>query len=121
MDKLLTWDFAFVLLLMTILFIVHEYGHYLAYKILKIPAKIRRSFFVPGIDPKETVSVKRWQGMMIAFGGFVLSFVIVVPLYIFSYKHSFVIFIGAIAGSIFDFVWALCMIGMKTVTIKSRD
>lgn len=69
MEKLFSWDFALVLLFMLVLFFVHEYGHYLAYQILRIPAKIRRSLFAPGIDPKETVSVRRWQGLMIALGG----------------------------------------------------
>jgi sterol desaturase/sphingolipid hydroxylase (fatty acid hydroxylase superfamily) len=120
-EKILTWGFIVVLLLMAILFSVHEYGHYLAYKILRIPAKFRRSLFAPGIDPKETVLIQRWQGIMIAFGGLVLSLVIIVPLFIFSYKHSFVILIGAIAGSVVDFIWALSMVGRKTVTINSRD
>ena len=121
MEKLLTWDFVFVLSLMAILFLVHEFGHYLAYKILRIPAKLRRSIYAPGIDPKETISVKRWQSIMIAFGGFVLSLMIVIPLFIFGYKHSLVIFIGAVAGSVFDFIWALSMVGRKTVTINTRD
>lgn len=120
MDKILSLDFALVMLIMAILFLVHEYGHFLAYLILKIPTRLRRSLFAPGIDPKETVSVKRWQGLIIALGGFILSLVIVIPLFIIGYKHDFVILIGAIAGSIVDFIWALSMIGNKMVTLRSR-
>ena len=92
MEKLLTMDFALVLFIVMILFVAHEYGHYLAYRILKIPAKLRRSIIAPGIDPKERVLVKWWQGLMIAF-----------------------------AGSIVDFIWAISMVGKRNITINSKN
>lgn len=122
MEKFLSWDFAFVIILCLVLFAVHEYGHYLAYKIFHIPAKLRHSILIPGIDPKETISVKRWKGILIALGGFVLSSLIVVlPLYVLRYKHWFVMFLGAVAGSIVDFVWAISMLGNETTTLYSRE
>lgn len=121
MEKFLSWDFAFVIILALALFIVHEYGHYLAYRVLGIPAKLRRSVIAPGVDPKETICVKRWKGLFIALGGFFLSnLILVLPLYAFSYKHWFVLFLGSFAGSIVDFAWALSMLSRKTVTLQSR-
>lgn len=121
MEKFISLDFAFVLVWCFALFIVHEYGHYLAFYILGIPAKMRRSILVPGIDPKETVSVKRWKGLLIALGGFVLSLIVVLTSYLFKYKHYYLILMGAFVGSIFDFAWAFSMLGSKTITLNSRE
>lgn len=121
MEKFLSWDFMVVLILAILTFVVHEYGHYLAYRILGIPAKLRRSFLVPGIDPRETVTIKRWKGLLIALGGFILSICAVIfPLFIFNYKHCFVLFLGAVAGSLLDFVWMMSMLGSKEITIHAR-
>jgi len=74
-----------------------------------------------GIDPKETIAVTRWKGLLIAFGGFILSsLTVVLPLYAFQYKHWFVLCIASVAGSIGDFVWALSMLGSKTITLHAR-
>ncbi len=66
----MSWDFAILLLLMAILLIVHEYGHYIAYRVLGYKAVVRRSLLVPGIDPLNTIEVNRAEGLLIALGGF---------------------------------------------------
>jgi hypothetical protein len=121
MDKFLTWDFAGMVLSLVILLILHEYGHYLAYRILGYKAVVRKSFLVPGIDPQSTIEVKRIEGLLIALGGFIFSTVVVVlPLLLVNYKHWLVVMIGSVAGSIVDFIWALGMLFQRTVTISSR-
>lgn len=122
MDKFLTIDFLYVAFLVLILLIAHEYGHYLAYKVLGIPAQLRQSFFAPGIDPKNGITVNRWKGMLIAFSGFIFSSITVnFPLYLLGHKHWFVLFLGSIAGSIVDFIWALSMMGSKEIHLHSRQ
>lgn len=121
LNKFLSWNFAGLLLLVVILFMSHEFGHYLAYHMLGYKATIRKSIFAPGIDPKETITVPGWQGVFIASFGFVFSTAIVVfPLFFIKYQYWFVLLIGSIAGSIVDMIWAISMVGRKTVTIDSR-
>lgn len=121
MDKFLTWDFAILLIVFFILLILHEAGHYLAYRILGFDAVIRKSVLIPGIDPKTTIEVNRAQGLTIALGGFVFSTaVIVLPALLIGYRHWFVLLIGSVAGSIVDFIWGFTMLFMKTITIHSR-
>jgi hypothetical protein len=121
MEKFLTWDFAGLVFILVVLLIIHEYGHYLAYRVLGYRAVVRRSFLAPGIDPQNTIEVKRREGLLIALGGFILSTaVVVVPLLLVNYKHWLVVMIGSAAGSIVDFIWALGMLFQRTVTISSR-
>jgi len=121
LGKFLSWDFALVLLLAITLLIVHETGHFIAYRIFGIKAKVRRSILVPGIDPVKTVTVPKWKGILIALGGFIFAgFIVNIPLYILGYKHSYLLLIGGIAGSIVDFIWAITMLGNKTVTLQER-
>jgi hypothetical protein len=121
MDKFLSLDFGVMLIIFLILLVLHEAGHYLAYRMLGFEAVIRKSILVPGIDPKNTITVNKLQGLIIALGGFVFSTVVVVlPSVIIDYKYWFVLLIGSLAGSCVDFIWAFNMIFMKTVTIQSR-
>lgn len=85
MEKFFTWDFANLLVLMIILLVVHEFGHYLAYRVLGYKAVLRKSVLVPGIDPLSTIVVTRAEGLLIALGGFLLStLTVVVPLFVFQ-------------------------------------
>lgn len=121
MEKFISWDFAGMLFFLTILLIVHEYGHYLAYRVLGHKAVVRRSFLAPGIDPLNTIEVKKVEGLLIALGGFILSTVVVViPLLLFHYKLWVVVLIGSAAGSIVDFIWAFSMLFQRTITISSK-
>ena len=87
MNKFFTWDFLILLLLASLLLIIHELGHYLAFRILGYKAVLRKSIMVPGIDPVDTIDVTRWKGFVIALGGFVFStIVIVVPAMLLQYK-----------------------------------
>jgi len=47
--------FGLLVLMVLILLIIHEFGHYLAYKIYGIPAHFRKSLLAPGISPNETI------------------------------------------------------------------
>jgi hypothetical protein len=121
MNKFISWDFALLLIITAMLFVVHEFGHYLVYRVLGYEAIIRKSLIAPGIDPKYTIEVSRFKGILIAVGGFVLSTaIIVMPFMLFGYKHWFVLLIASIAGSIMDFIWAATMLLQKTITIYSR-
>ena len=121
MEKYLSFNFLGLLFFAAILFAVHEYGHYLAYRVLGYKAVIRKSFWAPGIDPKETIQVSRLEGIIIALGGFVFSTVIVVvPLMLIQYKLWIALMLGSIAGSIIDFIWALSMLFRKTITILAK-
>jgi hypothetical protein len=121
MEKFLSWDFAFLLLLMAILLIIHEYGHYIAYRVLGYKAVVRRSFLVPGIDPQNTIEVSRGGGLLIALGGFILSTIsIVIPSLLLHYRLWVVLLIGSVAGSIVDFAWAFSMLYKRTITISSK-
>jgi len=122
LSKFLSWNFAIVMLLCIILFIVHEFGHFLAYRVFGYQAEVRKSFFTPGIDPKETIEVPRWQGICIALSGFFVSTISVVfPLFLINYQHWFVLLIGSIAGASVDAIWAVSMLTSKTVTINSGN
>lgn len=121
MDKFLSLDFGVLLLIFLFLLILHEAGHYLAYRMLGYEAVIRNSILVPGIDPKNTITVNKLQGLIIALGGFIFSTIVVVlPCILLDYKHWFVLLIGSLAGSSVDFIWAFTMMFMKTITIQSR-
>lgn len=121
MEKFLSWDFAGLLILMATLLIVHEYGHYIAYRILGYKAVVRRSFLVPGIDPLNTIEVNRAEGLLIALGGFIFSIIIVViPSLLFHYRLWVVLIIGSVAGSIVDFIWAFGMLFQRTITISAK-
>lgn len=121
MDKFLTPKFAVLLLLAFLLLIVHEFGHYLAYRLLGFQAHIRKSIIAPGIDSKETIVVNRMQGLFIALNGFILSTSSVVLLsFLMNYSLWFVLFIGSLAGSCIDFIWAFGMIFQKNITIQGK-
>ncbi len=122
MEKFLSWSFAILLLLMVILLIIHEYGHYLAYRVLGYKAILRRSILVPGVDPLNTIQVKKVEGLLIALGGFVLSTtIVVIPLIIFQYRLWLVLLIGSLAGSIVDFIWAFSMLFKRAITISGSS
>ena len=122
MEKFLSWNFAILLLLMVILLIIHEYGHYLAYRVLGYKAILRRSILVPGVDPLNTIQVKKVEGLLIALGGFVLSTtIVVIPLIIFQYRLWLVLLIGSLAGSIVDFIWAFSMLFKRAITISGSS
>ncbi len=122
MEKFLSWNFAILLLLMVILLIIHEYGHYLAYRVLGYKAILRRSILVPGVDPLNTIQVKKVEGLLIALGGFVLSTtIVVIPLIIFQYRLWLVLLIGSLAGSIVDFIWAFSMLFQRAITISGSS
>lgn len=119
MEKFLTSKFVIVLLLALILLIVHELGHYLAYRLLGFEAKMRKSIIVPGIDPKSTITVTRMQGLFIALNGFIFStFTVVLLCFLLKYSLWFVLFIGSLAGSSVDFIWAFGMLFQKNITIR---
>jgi Protein of unknown function (DUF3267). len=121
MEKFLTPKFAILLLLTFLLLIVHEFGHYLAYRLLGFQARVRKSIFTPGIDPKEMIVVTRLQGLFIALNGFILSTLTVVLLsFIMNYSLWFVLFIGSLAGSCVDFIWAFGMLFQKKVKIQGK-
>lgn len=121
MEKFFTLNFAILLLLALILLIVHEFGHYLAYRLLGFEAVVRTSLIAPGIDPKETILVTRIQGIFIALNGFIFSTLTVVLIsFLMNYSLWFVLFIGSIAGSSVDFIWAFGMLFQKSVTIQGR-
>ncbi len=119
MDKFLTSDFALVLLLALVLIIMHELGHYMAYRLFGIEARLRPNLLAPGIDPKKPVTVSRWKGIFIAINGFIFaSLTVNLPLYLLGYKHSSLILLAGAIGSVLDFLWALTMLGRQTVDLK---
>ncbi|MDF2589949.1 MAG: hypothetical protein K0S41_3790 [Anaerocolumna sp.] len=121
MGKFISLNFLGVVILALLLLVVHEWGHYVAYRVLGYRAKVRKSLIAPGIDPVETIEVPRWKGLVIAFAGFVVSTILVVlPLFLFQYKYYMPLFIGSIAGASVDFTWAFSMLPSKTITIQSR-
>lgn len=121
MEKFLHIDFILLLFLMLLLFIVHEFGHWIAYRILGYQATVRKSILIPGVDPKETIKVKRWQGIFIALNGFFFSsLIIILPCYIIRYNLWHVLLLGGIVGAFLDFMWAFGMILQKTVIISVR-
>lgn len=122
MEKFLSKDFLFLLFLALILMIVHEFGHWISYRILGYQAVVRKSLLVPGIDPKETIQVTKYQGLFIALNGFIVSFlVIIVPCYLLSYRYWNVLLIGGLFGASLDFIWAFTMIFQSTIVIKARN
>jgi len=121
MEKFLSMDFIILLLLAMVLLIIHELGHWLAYRLFGYQAVIRKSIIVPGIDPKETIEVKKGQGLFIALNGFAFSsFVVILPCFVLGYRLWHVLLIGGVAGACLDFIWSLGMIFQKTVTISAR-
>ena len=121
MEKFLTPEFAILLMLELLLLIIHEFGHYLAYRLLGFKASVRKSIIIPGIDPKETITVTRMQGLFIALNGFILSTlsVVLIPL-LFNYSLWFALFICSLAGSCVDFIWAFGMLFQKQITIQGK-
>ncbi len=114
-------NFVGVVMFALMVFIIHELGHYTTYRVLGHQAAIRKSIFAPGIDPKETIEIPCWQGILIAISGFIFSTVVVVfPLFLLQYQYWFVLLIGSVAGSLADVIWAVSMIGRKKVTIYAR-
>jgi membrane-associated protease RseP (regulator of RpoE activity) len=105
--------FIFLIFMILILLVIHEYGHYLAYKIYGIPAHVRKSILAPGISPNESVYVTKTQGIVIALAGFVFSTVIFVIPSIFFYPLWKALMVGSVAGSAADFIWALTMMLSK--------
>lgn len=121
MEKLLTSKFAVLLLLAILLLLIHEFGHYLAYRLLGFQARVRKSIAAPGIDPKETIVVTRMQGLFIALNGFIFSsFSVVLPAFLMNYSLWFVLFIASLAGSCVDFIWAFGMLFQKEITIQGK-
>lgn len=122
MEKYLSIKFIILLGLAIGLFIVHELGHWLAYRIFGFEARVRKSIVVPGIDPKEDLEVSRVQGITIALSGFLFSTVVVIlPLYLGKYNLWFALFLGGIAGASIDFLWAISMLFQKKITIYSNN
>ena len=113
-------DFVVLLALMGMVLIVHECGHYLAYRVLGIPAYFKISVLVPQVLPRETVRLPRMKGLMIALAGFGVSTLLIVVPGIFIYPLWKALLIGSIAGASIDFLWALSMLFSKNVLIKSK-
>jgi membrane-associated protease RseP (regulator of RpoE activity) len=111
--------FGLLVLMVLILIIIHELGHYLAYKIYGIPAHFRKSLLAPGISPNETIVVTKMQGIVIGLSGFVFSTVIFVFPSIFVYPLWKALLVGSVAGSIVDFIWAFSMIFSNEIVIQS--
>lgn len=121
MEKFITPKFLFFLLLVFLLLIVHEFGHYLAYRLLGFQARVRKSIIAPGIDPKDTIVVTRAQGLFIALNGFILStFTVVLLSFLMNYSLWSVLFISSLAGSCIDFIWAFGMLFQKDITIQGK-
>lgn len=121
MDGFFTWDFPVLLVLIIALFLIHELGHYLAYRVLGYRAVIRKVVFVPGIDPKETIEVTRSEGLVISMSGFILTVMLVVlPCVLVGYKQCFALFMASIAGSFMDLFWVMNLLYRKRITIAPR-
>jgi len=105
--------FGFLLFMVLILIIIHEFGHFIAYKIYGIPAHFRKSLLAQGISPNETIVVTKMQGMVIALSGFVFSTVIFVLPSAMLYPLWKALLEGSVAGSIADYLWAFSMILAK--------
>jgi hypothetical protein len=121
MSRFLSLDFLTLLLLAMVLLIVHEFGHWMAYRLCGYQAVIRKSVFVPGIDPKVTIVVNRFQGLFIALNGFVFStLVVVLPCFVYKYRLWPALLLGGVAGASLDFIWAVSMLFQKEITIASR-
>ena len=121
MDKFLTIDFIVLLILAFVLLGIHELGHWLAYRLCGYDAVIRKSIFVPGIDPKKDIKVNKMQGLFIALNGFLFSALIeIVPLIFMEYKLWKALLLGSIAGASVDFIWAISMLFKKEIYIYAR-
>jgi len=120
MEKFLSVRFVIIVAIYAVVVVVHEAGHYLAYRLFGIPARIRKSFWAPGIDPVETVTVARWKGIVIAAGGLIISLVFIFALFLIGYRDWWLELIGDVAGSVADFGWALSMLPKKQVTLYAR-
>ena len=111
--------FGLLVLMVLILIIIHEFGHYLAYKIYGIPAHFRKSLLAPGISPNETIVVTKIQGIVIGLSGFVFSTAIFILPSILVYPLWKALLVGSVAGSIADFLWVFSMIFSKEIVIQS--
>ena len=111
--------FLFMIVMIFILFVIHELGHYFAYTMFGIPSYFRKSVITPGFSPKETAVVSKFKGLVIALSGFLLSTILFVIPTIFFYSLWKVLLIGSIAGSSMDFIWAFTMLIPKKITISS--
>lgn len=68
------------------------------------------------------IVVTRLQGLFIALNGFILStFSVVLLSFLMNYSLWFVLFIGSLAGSCVDFIWALGMLFQRKVTIQGKQ
>lgn len=112
--------FVTLLGLMGIVFVVHEWGHYLAYRAFGIPAYFRISVLVPQVLPQQTIRISRIKGLIVALAGFAASTLLIVLPSIFFYPLWKALLIGSIAGASVDFIWALSMVFSKTVLIESK-
>lgn len=122
MEKFLNTRFGVLLGLAILLFIVHEMGHYFAYRILGYDAKIRFSLIAPGIDPIKDIEVSRLEGVLISLGGFILSTFTVVGLSILlKYPLWLPLFLGSVGFSIADFIWCITMMFSKRIVISGKS
>lgn len=100
-----------------ILIVLHEFGHYIAYRLLGHNAHFNNSLLVPSIQPNEEITVSRFGGLTIALMGFIFSTIVfILPCYFF-YNQWKALLIGNLVGSIADFFWALSMLFQKTIHI----
>jgi len=121
MQKFLSWNFIVLIFLVLILLVIHEFGHWIAYRLCGYEAKVRKSILIPGIDPKEDIEVSKIQGLFIALNGFFFSTLVeVLPLMICGYKLWKVLLIGSMAGASVDFIWAIGMLFQKKICISSN-
>lgn len=117
MKKYISFNFLLLLIMALILIAIHEFGHYLAYRLFGYKAHFNMSMLIPSVQPNEEITVTRFQGLTIALLGFIFSsLVFVLPCYLF-YPQWKALFIGSVAGSIADFFWAFSMIFDKKVHI----
>jgi len=112
-------NFIIMLIMIFILFVIHEWGHYLAFKMFGISSHFRKSIIAPGVDPNETVIVSRFQGIVIALSGFFVSTILFVLPMTLIYPLWKVLLIGTFAGASLDFLWAFSMVFSKEITINS--
>lgn len=112
--------FLFLVFMIIVLLIIHEFGHYLAYKFYGIPAHLRKSLLAPGISPNKPVSVSKIQGVVIALSGFIFSTIIFVLPSILFYPLWKALMIGSVAGSAADLIWCLSIISSKEKKIDIR-
>lgn len=110
---------AVLILLMVILFIIHEFGHYLAYQLLGIDTYFKMSVIAPQVLPKQNITITKVAGLFVALSGFIISILLFVYPLSYFYNLWKALLVGSLAGSIADFLWAISMIFVKEVTIYS--